>query len=193
MNASIQSQLLLPDVPDEDVSNFVVLEMTRHRESGRKNFLVRVPVDRVKHLFALMLQASKMSKISLEDQLTSITGLENGRTLRRYVSGQAHMAWPTYRKMLMWALAEGWIKDYVFGFLVVESFHSESAQLAVRGLMEKTRRQATEIILTKEEIISAFKTAYRAGELERNAIVVRRAELNSQFKALAIEFGFQFD
>ncbi|GEM_PF-4289656 len=93
----------------------------------------------------------------------------------------------------MWALAEGWIKDYVFGLLVMESFHSEAAQLAVRGLMEKTRRQATEITLTKEDIISAFNTAYRAEEFERNAIVVRRAELNSQFKALAIEFGFQFD
>ncbi|AVB18127.1 hypothetical protein QCD83_19880 [Pseudomonas savastanoi pv. phaseolicola] len=193
MSASIQSQLLLPDVPDEDVSNFIVLEMTRHRESGRKKFLVRVPVDRVTHLYALMLRASKKTKSSLENQLTSITGLENGRTLRRYVSGEAHMAWPTYRRMLTWALAEGWIKDYVFGFLVMESFHSEAAQLALRGVMEKTRRQATEIILTKEEIISAFNKAYRAVELERNAIVVRRAELNSQFKELAIEFDFQFD
>ncbi|WP_189666657.1 hypothetical protein [Pseudomonas amygdali] len=193
MNASIQSQLLLPDVPDEDVSNFMVLEMTRHRESGRKKFLVRVPVDRVKHLYALMLRASKKTKISLENQLTSITGLENGRTLRRYVSGEAHMAWPTYRRMLMWALAEGWIKDYVFGFLVMESFHSEAAQRALRRVMEKTRRQATEIILTKEEIISAFNKAYRAVELERIAIVVRRAELNSQFRELAIEFDFQFD
>lgn len=93
----------------------------------------------------------------------------------------------------MWALAEGWIKDYVFGFLVMESFHSEAAQLALRGVMEKTRRQVTEIILTKEEIICAFNKAYRAVELERNAIVVRRAELNSQFKELAIEFDFQFD
>lgn len=193
MSVSTQPQLLLPDVPPDEALDFMALEITNHSESGRKNFLVRVPADRIQHLVGLVLRTSKMSKISLEDQLISIIGTENGRTVRRYVSGQTHMAWPTYQRILIWALSEGWIQDYVFAFLIMESFHREAAQVAVRGLKEKTRRQITDFTFTKADLISAFNAAYRTKELERGAATVSRAQTNSQFKEMAIEFGFEFD
>ena len=189
----IQPHLRLPDVRSEDALSFLGLEMQRHRESGRKKFLVRVPVERVKSVFALMLRASKTSMISLEDQLKNIPGLENGRTVRRYVSGESHMAWPTYRRILIWVLAEGWVKDYAFVSLIMDSFTGEAAQVVAQGLLAKTRRRTKKIVLTEEDLISAFNAAYRANELERHTHVVRRAELNSHFKELAIEFDFQFN
>lgn len=152
MGTSLQQGLLLPEVGPCEALDFLAVELKYHRDSGRKNFLIRVPEGRIQYLFGLVLRASKISKVELEAQLANMgicgfAGQSDGRIVRRYFSGEAKMTWLTYQRILIWALCEGWIKDYIFEFLLFESFNREAAQLALRGISKKYRRQVTAIRL----------------------------------------------
>ncbi|NMX40218.1 hypothetical protein HBO34_20350 [Pseudomonas veronii] len=82
---------------------------------------------------------------------------------------------------------------HIFEFLTLQSFYREAAQLAVRAIAEKTRRQKTVITLTQEDLLHAFDEAYRSQEGERHAAALKRAASDSKFKGDAIELGFEFD
>ncbi|WP_232519465.1 hypothetical protein [Pseudomonas koreensis] len=64
--------------PEEDVQ-LVFREIESHQETGRKNFVVRVPVDLVEYLFSGILQKSGMSKVALSDCLRT-SGFTVSRT-----------------------------------------------------------------------------------------------------------------
>lgn len=193
--ADVKIQLPLPEVPSSDIVDMVVSELQNHQRSGRKNFLVRAPVDRINYLFTVVLRASGLTKVALERNLAGlgIYGFKDaeGRTVRRYLSGQTQMTWQTYQRLLLWSLFEGWLTPGVFGDLALQSFHREAAQLAGRALLEKTRRQITAIVLTQADMVGAFNLAYRSKEQERAAATLSRARTNSQFRELAIEYGFE--
>lgn len=192
-----QPQLLLPDVPKDEALDLVAAELERHRQSCRKSFLVRASVDQIDYFFRAVLRASDLTKVGLEQKLTEwqIYGFKDaeGRTVRRYISGQTQMAWSTYQRMLLWAFNEGWLRAHIFEFLILQSFYREAAQLAVRAIAEKTRRQKTVIVLTREDLLRAFDEVYRSKECERLAAAVKRAALDSKFKGDAIELGFELD
>jgi hypothetical protein len=193
----MQPPLSLLEVSPADVVDLVLGELQNHQRSGRKNFLVRASVDRINYLFTLVLRASGRTKVALERSLTDleIYGFKDsdGRTVRRYLSGQTQMAWQTYQRLLLWALSEGWLSPGVFEDLALQSFHQEAAQFAARALLEKTRRQTTAIGLTQADMVDAFDSAYRSKAQERAVATVSRARTNSQFKELAIAFGFELD
>lgn len=192
-----QRQLLLPDLPQDDALDLIAAELDRHRQSGRKSFLVRASVDQIDYFFRAVLRASGLTKVGLEQKLTDwqIYGFNDadGRTVRRYISGQTQMAWSTYQRMLLWAFNEGWLRAHIFEFLTLQSFYREAAQLAVRAIAEKTRRQKIAITLTQEDLHRAFDEAFRSQEGERLAAAVKRAASDSKFKGDAIELGFEFD
>jgi len=193
--ADVKIQLPLPEVSQSDVVDMVVSELQNYQKSGRKNFLVRVPVDQINYLFTVVLRASGLTKVALERNLTDVGvyGFKDadGRTVRRYLSGQTQMTWQTYQRLLLWALFEDWLSPGVFEDLVLRSFHQEAAQLAGRALLEKTRRQTTAIVLTQAGMVDAFNLSYRSREQERAAATVSRARTNSQFRELAIVYGFE--
>lgn len=193
--ADVKIQLPLPEVSQSDVVDMVVSELQNYQKSGRKNFLVRVPVDQINYLFTVVLRASGLTKVALERNLTDVGvyGFKDadGRTVRRYLSGQTQMTWQTYQRLLLWALFEDWLSPGVFEDLVLRSFHQEAAQLAGRALLEKTRRQTTAIVLTQAGMVDAFNLSYRSKEQERAAATVSRARTNSQFRELAIVYGFE--
>ncbi|MCK9743190.1 hypothetical protein [Pseudomonas syringae] len=102
-----------PHIPDADVDpdeafQLVFRELKRHEETGRRNFIVRVPVDLLEYLFSAILLKSGISRVALERLLTElgIFGFKDaeGRILRRYLSGQTRMAWSTYQRYAMGAI-----------------------------------------------------------------------------------------
>jgi hypothetical protein len=85
------------DVDPDEAFQLVFCELKRHEEMGRRNFVVRVPVDLLEYLFSAILRKSWMSRVALERLLTElgIYGFKDadGRILRRYLSGHTRMAW----------------------------------------------------------------------------------------------------
>lgn len=65
-------QLSHPDIDPTEAFQLVFREIKRHEDTGRKNFVVRVPVDMVEYLFSGIALKSGMSKVKLELLLTEL-------------------------------------------------------------------------------------------------------------------------
>ena len=188
-------QLSHPDIDPTEAFQFVFREIKRHEDTGRKNFVVRVPVDMVEYLFSGIALKSGMSKVKLERLLTElgIYGFRDadGRILRRYLRGHSRMAWDTYHRLLFWAFAKGWISEWVFRDLLLGAYLREAAQLSARKILNRLKRQISAPSLTQEQIVKCFIDEYVAKEKERAQAVVSRLRVDSEARALASSLGLE--
>lgn len=177
------------DISPEEVFQLVFREIERHQETGRKNFVVRVPVDLVEYLFSGILQKSGMSKVTLERFLTElgIYGFKDadGRILRRYLSGQTRMAWHTYQRLLFWALSKAWVSDWVFRDLLLRTYLRETAQLSARNILNTLKRRVSITDLTRDQVIECFNEVYMLKQREREEMALNRIRTDSELRELA--------
>ena len=183
------------DINPEEVFQLVFREIESQQETGRKNFVVRVPVDLVEYLFSAILQKSGMSKIALERLLTDlgIYGFKDadGRILRRYLSGQTRMAWGTYQRLLFWALSKAWVSDWVFRDLLLRTYLREAAQLSARNILNTLKRRVSISDLTREQVIECFNEVYLLKQREREETALNRVRTDSETRELARSLGFE--
>ena len=183
-----------PQIPDADVDpdeafQLVFRELKRHEETGRRNFVVRVPVDLLEYLFSAILRKSGMSRVALERLLTElgIYGFKDadGRILRRYLSGHTRMAWLTYQRLTLWALSSGWISMWAFRDLAFRSYEREAAQLCARKIVNTLKRRPTLPDLTKEQVVACFYDVYQLRQRERDQATATRLRNDSNTRELA--------
>jgi hypothetical protein len=188
-------QLSHPDIDPAEAFQLVFREIKRHEDTGRKNFVVRVPVDMVEYLFSGIALKSGMSKVKLERLLTElgIYGFRDadGRILRRYLSGHSRMAWDTYHRLLFWAFAKGWISEWVFRDLLSLAYLREAAQLSARRILNRLKRQVSAPSLNQGQIVECFIEVYLLREKEREQAVVSRLRVDSEARELARSVGLQ--
>ncbi|MGY2041151.1 hypothetical protein ACW9I9_02060 [Pseudomonas pergaminensis] len=188
-------QLSHPYVDPTEAFQFVFREIKRHEDTGRKNFVVRVPLDMVEYLFSGIALKSGMSKVKLERLLTElgIYGFRDadGRILRRYLSGHSRMAWDTYHRLLFWAFAKGWISEWVFRDLLSGAYLREAAQLSARKILNRLKRQVSAPSLSQGQIIECFTEEYLAKEKERAQAMISRLRVDSEVRELANSLGLE--
>ncbi|MCQ2987965.1 hypothetical protein NLO72_01780 [Pseudomonas tremae] len=187
-----------PHIPDADVDpdeafELVFRELKRHEETGRRNFVVRVPVDLLEYLFSAILRKSGMSRVALERLLTElgIYGFKDadGRILRRYLSGHTRMAWSTYQRLMLWALSSGWISMWTFRDLAFRSYEREAAQLCARKIVNTLKRRTTLLDLTQEEVVVCFYEVYQLRQQERDQAAATRLRTDSAAKGIALSLN----
>ncbi|EPM61761.1 hypothetical protein A264_06194 [Pseudomonas syringae pv. actinidiae ICMP 19071] len=190
-----------PHTPDADVDpdeafQLVFRELKRHEETGRRNFVVRVPVDLLEYLFSAILRKSGMSRVALERLLTElgIYGFKDadGRILRRYLSGHTRMAWSTYQRLMLWALTNEWISMWAFRDLAFRSYEREAAQLCARKIVNTLKRRATISDLTKEQVIVCFYEIFLLKQRERGQAAATRLRTDADTRELVSSIGFGF-
>ena len=183
------------DINPEEVFQLVFREIESHQEKGRKNFVVRVPVDLVQYLFSGILHKSGMSKVALERLLTElgIYGFKDadGRILRRYLSGQTRMAWDTYQRLLFWALSKEWVSDWIFRDLLLKTYLREAAQLSARNILNTLKRRVSPSDLTREQVIECFNDVYLLKQREREEAALNRVRTDSEIRELARSLGLE--
>lgn len=183
------------DIHPEEVFQLVFREIESHQGSGRKNFVIRVPVDLVEYLFSGILHKSGMSKVALERLLTElgIYGFKDadGRILRRYLSGQTRMAWDTYQRLLFWALSKAWVSDWVFRDLLLRTYLREAAQLSARNILNTLKRRVSISDLTREQVIECFNEVYLLKQREREETALNRVRTDSETRELARSLGLE--
>ena len=183
------------DIDPTEAFQFVFREIKRHEDTGRKNFVVRVPVDMVEYLFSGIALKSGMSKVKLERLLTElgIYGFRDadGRILRRYLSGHSRMSWDTYHRLLFWAFAKGWISEWVFRDLLLGAYLRETAQLSARKILNRLKRRVSAPSLSRGQIVECFTEEYLAKEKERAQAVVSRLRVDSEARELASSLGLE--
>jgi len=181
------------DINPEEVFQLVFREIESHQGSGRKNFVIRVPVDLVEYLFSGILHKSGMSKVALERLLTElgIYGFKDadGRILRRYLSGQTRMAWDTYQRLLFWALSKAWVSDWVFRDLLLRTYLREAAQLSARNILNTLKRRVSIADLTREQVIECFNEVYTLKQWEREETALNRVRTDSETREQARSLG----
>lgn len=179
----------------EEVFQLVFREIESHQGAGRKNFVVRVPVDLVEYLFSGILHKSGTSKVALERLLTElgIYGFKDadGRILRRYLSGQTRMAWDTYQRLLFWALSKAWVSDWVFRDLLLRTYLREAAQLSARNILNNLKRRISISDLTREQVIECFNEVYLLKQREREETALNRVRTDSETRELARSLGLE--
>jgi hypothetical protein len=178
------------DVDPDEAFQLVFRELRRHEETGRRNFLVRVPLDLLEYLFSAILRKSGMSRVALERRLTElgIYGFKDadGRTLRRYLSGHTRMAWSTYQRLMLWELSSGWISMWAFRDLAFRSYEREAAQLCARKIVNTLKRRMTLPDLTKEQVVACFYEVYQLRQLERDQFTATRLRTDLDARKLAL-------
>lgn len=172
-----------PHIPDADVDpdeafQLVFRELKRHEETGRRNFVVRVPADLLEYLFSAILRKSGMLRVALERLLTElgIYGFKDadGRILRRYLSGHTRMAWSTYQRLMLWALSSGWISMWAFRDLAFRSYEREAAQLCARKIVNTLKRRTTPTHLNHQQVAEHFYEIYMCNQQERDRVMTTR-------------------
>lgn len=183
------------DINPEEVFQLVFREIESHQGAGRKNFVVRVPVDLVEYLFSGILHKSGMSKVALERLLTElgIYGFKDadGRILRRYLSGRTRMAWDTYQRLLFWALSKEWVSDWIFRDLLLKTYLREAAQLSARNILNTLKRRVSPSDLTREQVVECFNEVYLLKQREREEAALNRARTDSEIRELARSLGLE--
>ncbi|WP_313055358.1 hypothetical protein [Pseudomonas lopnurensis] len=182
------------DLTTQEAFELVVREMRMHAESGRKNFVLRVPPDMAVYLFSGALKQSGLSMVALEcrlseQQLSGLSGSEDGRILRRYMSGETRMTWPIYRRLAFWALANEWISAWVVRDLLLRTYQREAAQLSARMLLRNVKRGLALETLTPEYVTECFNRIYEQLQRQCELDAARNIERNSQTKEFANSLG----
>ncbi len=183
------------DIQHHEAFELVFRELHSHAAAGRRNFVVRVPQDVVIYLFTGILRKADLSKVVLERELSKL-GLygfkdADGRILRRYLSGEARMAWGTYRRLVFWALANNWISDWAFRDLLLSANLREAAQRSARTLLNKVKRRISLAELTREQIVDCFSENYWQVLQELEAVAVSRVGTDRDIRELAGSLGLE--
>ena len=185
------------DVDPDEAFQLVFRELKRHEETGRKNFVVRVPVELLEYLFSAILRKSGMSRVALERLLAElgIYGFKDadGRILRRYLSGHTRMAWSTYQRLMLWALSSGWISMWVFRNLAFRSHEREAAQLCARKILNTLKRRTSPPDLTREQVVACFYEVYQLRQRERDQATATRLRTDSDTRDLVLSFEVGVD
>ncbi|KGE68789.1 MULTISPECIES: hypothetical protein [Pseudomonas] len=193
----MQSHIPDLDADPDEAFQLVFRELKRHEETGRRNFVVRAPVDLLEYLFSAILRKSGMSRVSLELQLTKlgVYGFkeEDGRILRRYLSGHTRMAWSTYQRLMLWALSSGWISTWVFRDLAFRSHEREAAQLCARKIVNTLKRRTTLPDLTKEQVVACFYEVDLLMQQGRDQAAATRLRTDSDTRELVLSLEFGVD
>jgi hypothetical protein len=155
----------LSNVEPSEAFELVVRELRMHSEAGRKNFVLRVPQDMVVYLISGILLRANLSMVVLEQKLSELEisgfqGSEDGRILRRYMSGETRMAWPTYRRLALWSLVNKWLREWVVCDLLFRADQREAAQLCARTLLNKGKRRTSLGAMTQEYVVDCFNETY---------------------------------
>ncbi|NLA03788.1 hypothetical protein GTA07_29240 [Rhodococcus hoagii] len=187
-------KLSIQDIDPPEALRAVFREIKHHQGTGRKNFVIRVPVDLIEYLFSGVGVRSGMSKVKLERQLAELKvsgfGDADGRVLRRYLSGQSRMAWDTFQRLVFWAFTKGWISDWVFRDLLMRAHVREAAQLSARKIINRLKRQVSAKSLNEHDIVQCFDDAYLLKQRERDQGLVSRLRVDSSNRELARLLGF---
>lgn len=152
-------------VESNEVFELVVRELRMNSEAGRKNFVLRVPHDMMVYLISGILLRANFSMVALEQKLSELEisgfqGAQDGRILRRYMSGETRMAWPTYRRVVLWSLVNKWLREWVVSDLLFRADQRETAQLCARTLLNKGKRRTSLGEMTQEYIVDCFNETY---------------------------------
>jgi hypothetical protein len=181
------------DVEPDEAFQLVFRELKNHEDSGRKNFVVRVPVELVEYLFSGILRKSGVSKVVLEQLLTELGIFRDadGRILRRYLSGQTRMAWENFQRLLFWALGKEWITGWVFRDLLLLSYLREAAQLTARKILNTVKRRTSALEMTREQLVECFSEIYLLKQREREETALSRTRTDVNTRELARTLGLK--
>lgn len=182
------------DLTDDEAADLVIREMRMHLEEGRKNFALRAPQDMTVYLLSGVLRFSGLSMVALErlmseQEISGIRSSHDGRVLRRYMSGETRMTWPTYRRLIFWALANGRIRAQAAQDLLFRTFQREAAQVTAREMLRKVRRGQSFDSLSREMMVAKFFQTFEQQHRERVLAAQRNMERNSEVRECAHSLG----
>lgn len=179
-------------VEEHEAFELVARELQKHLASGgRKNFAVRTPLNLVSYLFAGVLRESRLPKIQLEEVIAGQNLVLEARTLRRYISGQARMTWPTFQRLVFWARAQQWISAWMCRDLILRAHLQEVAQLSARGLLNGRKRLVTPHEISREEMVGRFYENLAEKDQERDEEVVVSVRRSKEIRELACSLGLE--
>ncbi|WP_455927825.1 hypothetical protein [Pseudomonas capeferrum] len=178
-------------VEEYEAFELVARELQIHFASGRKNFVVRAPLNLVNYLFNGVLQKSRLPKTQLEDLISGQELVLEARTLRRYISGEARMTWPTFQRLVFWAMSQQWISDWMCRDIISKAHLCEVAQLSARGLLNDRKRLVSPAELRRDELIGRFYENLGQKDLEREEKVIKLARWHNEIRELACSLGLE--
>jgi hypothetical protein len=178
-------------VEEHEAFELVARELQTHLASGRKNFAVRAPLNLVSYLFTGVLRKSRLPKIQLEEVIAGQRLVLEARTLRRYISGQARMTWPTFQRLVFWARAQQWISAWMCRDLILRAHLQEVAQQSARGLLNNRKRLVTPHEVSREEMVRTFYENLAQKDFEREDAVIVSVHRNSAIRELACSLGLE--
>jgi hypothetical protein len=178
-------------VEEHEAFELVARELQTHHASGRKNFAVRAPLNLVSYLFTGVLRKSRLPKIQLEEVISGQRLVLEARSLRRYLSGQARMTWPTFQKLVFWARAQQWISAWMCRDLILRAHLQEVAQLSARTLLNNRKRLATPHVISREQMVRSFYENLVQKDLEREEAAAVSVRRNSEIRELACSLGLE--
>lgn len=184
------------DLTDEEAFELVAREMLIHLEEGRKNFVLRAPQRLTVYLLSGLLRFSGLSMVALErlmseQEISGIRSSHDGRVLRRYMSGETRMTWPTYRRMIFWAIANNWIQMWVAQDLFSYTQHLEAAQITARQLLRKAKTGQPLESLPRKLIAASFFETFEQQRHEDLLTAKRAIERSSESRELAHSLGLE--
>ncbi|MDY7562413.1 hypothetical protein QN366_09435 [Pseudomonas sp. CCC3.2] len=181
------------DIEPDEAFQLVFRELKNHEDTGRRNFVVRVPVDFFEYLISGILRKSGLSKVVLEQLLTErgILKEADGRVLRRHLSGQTRIAWETYQRLLFWALGKEWVTGWAFHDLLLKSYLREAAQLSARKILNTLKRRTSSPDLTREQLVECFSEMYLLKRREREETALSRTRTDTNTRELARSLGLK--
>lgn len=178
-------------VEEHEAFELVARELQTHHASGRKNFAVRAPLNLVSYLFTGVLRKSRLPKIQLEEVISGQRLVLEARSLRRYLSGQARMTWPTFQKLVFWARAQQWISAWMCRDLILRAHLQEVAQLSARTLLNNRKRLVTPHVISREQMVRSFYENLVQKDLEREEVAAVSVRRNSEIRELACSLGLE--
>lgn len=178
-------------VEEHEAFELVAREFQTHHASGRKNFSVRAPLNLVSYLFTSVLRKSRLPKIQLEEVIAGQRLVLEARSLRRYLSGQARMTWPTFQKLVFWARAQQWISAWMCRDLILRAHLQEVAQLSARALLNNQKRLVTPHVISREQMVRSFYENLVSKDLEREEVAAASVRRNSEVRELACSLGLE--
>ncbi|QLF93660.1 hypothetical protein HW090_10825 [Pseudomonas sp. ABC1] len=184
------------ELTDDEATDLVIREIRMHLEEGRKNFALRAPQRLAVYLLSGLLQSSGLSMVALErlmseQEISGIRSSHDGRVLRRYMSGETRMTWPTYRRMIFLAIANNWFRMWVARDLFFRTLQLEAAQITARQLIRRLKKGQPPESLPRELIAASFFQTFEQQRHEDLLVAKRAVERSSESRELAHSLGLE--
>lgn len=176
-------------IDEYEAFEFVARELHAHFSSGRKNFVVRVPLSLVSYLFTGILRSSRLPKIQLECAIADLKFAVEARTFRRYISGHTRMPWRTFQRLVLWALGQRWISTWMCRDLMSKAHLCEVAQISARELLTERKRLVSATEIHREEMVKRFYENLALRDLEREKEAIFSTRRNVEARGLVRSLG----